>query len=311
MTRAVRLALFVTHLLWFGPAAAAPDPSEIKLFVTAAFVSENGLPVYREIAAYVASKIGRKVAVVSGAAYHEVDLLLDHGVIHVGFVCGLPYVHKMEKGKYSLLAIPVSATRTGQFADATSGYEKTPGKYFSYTIVRKDSKAKSWADLKGKRYAFNDIDSNSGYNMPRYKLVTLGAKSWGDYFSKVIVSGSHEESIRMVANGIVDATSVDSLVLDYDRSIGNADAAKVRIIEQLFPGGAGAPPVVVGNKVAPALRQQLQDALTNMHKDELGRKILAKALLLRFLPPDDANYNDIRQMENAARKAGFRDYAVE
>lgn len=293
--------------LWTGIVSGAQEGA-VRMFVTAAFASESGLPVYREIADYIAEKIGHKTAVVSGASYAETDLLLERGIVQVGFVCGLPYVQRAPQGTYVLIATPVIATRTGQIPDATSGYENTPGKYYSYTIVHKDSPARSWHDLKGKRYAFNNQDSNSGYNMPRYKLVQLGAKRWEDWFSKIVVSGSHEASIRMVARGIVDATSVDSLILDYDRINGNPDAHKVRIIEQLFPGGAGAPPVVVGRKVDPALRMAIQDALLNMHKDPAGRKILAKANLLRFDPPDDRNYDDIRRMDAAAREAGFRDH---
>ncbi len=304
-----QLCLLIASL-WAAYAVAAPAEREVKMFVTAAFVSERGLPVYREIADYVAAKIGRKTSVVSGAGYYETDKLLERGIIQVGFICGLPYVQGVLQNKYDLLAIPVSATRTGDMRDATSGYEKTPGKYFSYTIVHKDSKAKSWSDLKGTRYAFNDRDSNSGYNMPRYKLVQLGAKSWSDWFSKVIVSGSHDESIRMVARGIVDASSVDSLVLDYDRANGSPDAHNVKIIEQMFPGGAGAPPVVVARQVDAPLRQALQAALLNMHKDPAGQKILTKALLARFDPPDDHNYDDIRHMDETARKAGFRDHAA-
>ena len=249
MAKFMRVALILLWAVAHSAAAASSKADEIKISVTAAFVSEKGLPVYREIADHIAARIGRKVSIVSGATYNEVDMLLEHGVVHLGFICGLPYVHESNRGKYSLLATPVSSTHTGQFPDATSGYEKTPGKYYSYTIVRKDSPIRNWQDLKGKRYAFNDTNSNSGYNMPRYKLLQMGVKSWDSYFSKVLVSGSHEESIRMVAQGIVDASSVDSLVLDYDRSVGNPDALKVRIIEQLFPGGAGAPPVVVSNKV--------------------------------------------------------------
>ena len=310
-TAATLLAtLSLLSLPVFSPASAHHDPEELKVFVTSAFVSERGLPVYREITEYLSAKIRKSVSIVSGASYHEVDLLLDHGAVHVGFVCGLPYIQKTSQGKYTLIATPVSATRTGKFPDATSGYEKTPGKYFSYTIVHKNSKIRNWADLKGKSYVFNETNSNSGYNMPRYKLVQLGAKSWESYFSKVRVSGSHEESIRMVARGLVDASSVDSLVLDYDRLIGNPDAMNVRIIEQMFPGGAGAPPVVVSNKVSPELRKALQDALVNMHRDPAGKKILSKALLLRFDPPNDRNYDDIRRMEKTAKKAGFRDYEI-
>ncbi len=186
-----------------------------------------------------------------------------------------------------------------------------PGKYYSYTIVHKDSPIQSWADLKGKTYVFNETASNSGYNMPRYKLVQLGAKSWQDYFSKVVVSGSHEESIRLVAQGIVDASSVDSLVLDYDRVLGHADALNVRIIEHLHPGGAGIPPVVISKKADLSIKKKMQAVLLSMHDDPEGRKLLDKALVSRFVEPDDTNYDDIRFMESEAKKAGFRDFEDE
>jgi phosphonate transport system substrate-binding protein len=152
------------------------------------------------------------------------------------------------------------------------------------------------------------VTSNSGYNLPRYKLVKLGARSWYDWFSRVEVSGSHEESIRMVARGLVDASSVDSMVLDYELHLKNPDAMKVRVIETLFPGGAGIPPVVVGEQMDSKLRLALQKALVGMDKDPEGRRILKSALLQRFDPPDDHNYDDIRRMVKAARDAGFQDY---
>jgi phosphonate transport system substrate-binding protein len=286
---------------------AFSEPKTVKMVVTAAFVSNNGIPVYDEMAKYFSKKLGWDVKVVSGLSYSEADEMLDKGLIQVGYVCGLPYVHKFAEKKYGLLAIPVMALKNGTWSDA-KGYEDIPGKYYSYTIVRKDSAIKSWADLKGKTYAFNDKGSNSGYNVPRHKLVQLGVKSWEDYFSKVVVSGSHEESIRLVAEGVVDASSVDSLVLDYDRFIKDPNAAKVKIIEHLGP--AGAPPVVISNKADPSIKKSFQDAILNMHKDPEGKKILEKALVLRFAPPADSNYNDIRNMEKAAKDAGFNDFGT-
>ncbi|MBF0146215.1 MAG: PhnD/SsuA/transferrin family substrate-binding protein [Magnetococcales bacterium] len=304
-----RLALAATVAFSLTTAAISPAHSAdkgVKMVVTAAFVSDKGIKVYENLAAYLSKKMGGEVKVVSGISYAEVDEMLDNGVIQVGFVCGLPYTHKMAEGKIELVAIPVMALKKGAYPDVP-GYEDVPGKYYSYTIVQKDSPLKSWADLKGKTYAFNDMGSNSGYNMPRAKLVQLGAKGW-DYFSKVVVSGSHEESIRLVARGTVDASSVDSLVLDFDRSIKDPDALNVRVIESLHPGGAGAPPVVVSKKADPAIKTALQEALTGMHKDPEGQKILAEALVLRFDPPNDANYDDIRKMEKDAAAAGFKDH---
>jgi phosphonate transport system substrate-binding protein len=213
-------------------------------------------------------------------------------------------VHKNAEGKYDLLAAPIMGLKKGTYPDA-NGYESVPGKYFSYTIVHKDSPIKTWADLKGKSYAFNDIGSNSGYNLPRAKLVSMGAKDWS-YFSKVIVSGAHEESIRLVAKKAVDASSVDSLVLDYDRSIKDAAAMNVRIIEHLGP--AEAPPVVISRKADPSIKGPLQAALLGMHKDPKGAAILAKGLMLRFDQPNDKKFDDIRKFEQMAKAAGFVDF---
>lgn len=276
------------------------------MVVTAAFVSERGMPVYQDIAKYLQNKLKRKMTLISGTSYSESNQLLEKNIIQVGFVCGLPYVQEHAKGKFTLVAIPVVASHKALYPDEKV-YKSIPEKYYSYTIVRKDSPFHSWQDLRGKSYAYSEKISNSGYNMPRYKLVQLGAKSWQDYFSRVVVSGSHEASINMVARGDVDASSVDSMVFDYDRSIGDPDALKVRIIETLFRGGAGAPPVVMSSQADPALRQEITKILVNMDKDAEGRKILKKALLLRFDPPNDENYDDIRRMQEAARKAGFKD----
>ena len=110
----------------------------------------------------------------------------------------------------------------------------------------------------------------------------------------------------LVANGIVDASSVDSLVLDYDRHLGKTDALNVRIIEVLFPGGAGIPPVVVSSKVGPSLKKNLTRILTGMHRDPEGRKILKQALMLRFDPPDDHNYDDIKKHRVTAAAGSIR-----
>lgn len=136
----------------------------------------------------------------------------------------------------------------------------------------------------------------------------MGAKSWEDYFNKIVVSGSHEESIRLVAEGLVDASSVDSLVLDYDRHIKEKNALNVKVIESLFPLGAGVPPVVMSTNTTVELRNELQKVFLNMHKDVEGKRVLKKALLLRFAKPNDKNYDDIRLMQKAAKKSGFKDH---
>lgn len=301
-TKVISLLISTSFLL--SSSYALAEKKTVKMVVTAATVSLKGMPVYDEMARYFSRKLGWDVKVISNLSYAESDNMLAKGVIQIGFVCGLPYVHNFAQGDYELLAIPIMSMKKGAFPDA-KGYEDIPGKYYSYTVVRKDSPLKSWADLKGKSYAFSELTSNSGYNLPRAKLVSIGAGSW-NYFSRVVVSGSHEESIRLVASRAVDASSVDSLVLDYDRVLKSAAALNVRIIEHLGP--AGIPPVVISKKADQSIKQPMRNVMLTMHHDPEGKQILEKAMMTRFDPPADRNYDDIRAYAVTAKNAGFTDY---
>ena len=148
-------------------------------------------------------------------------------------------------------------------------------------------------------YVYNEETSNSGYNMPRSYLVKLGLTH--GFFGKVLRSGSHEASIRMVAQGLADASFVDSLVLDYERAFDAADAAQVRVIDSLGPAGI-VPFVVSTSAVGTA---PLKKYLLTMHKDPLGRAILNEALLERFTEVSDADYDGLRAMKKAAEDARF------
>jgi phosphonate transport system substrate-binding protein len=273
------------------PGADARRP--IRVAMSAAFVSEKGTGVYDKIAHYLSDKTGQPCEFVTGLSYSTIDEMLKTGAVDVAFVCGLPYVLDQERPQPAteLLVAPVmSAPR----------YQGKP-KYYSDLIVRADSPVKTVQDLRGGRFVYNDELSNSGFNMPRFRLLEL--KETKGFFSQVLRSGSHEESIRMVAEGAADASYVDSLVLDYDRTKGVGHASKVRVVESLGP--AGICPVVVSRRVPADLKAQLKRVLLGMHENADGRAILREALVDRFADVSDANYDDIRGMKREALAAGF------
>ena len=265
----------------------------IRIGMSAAFVSESGVEVYQKISDYLSRHSGTRCEFVSGLSYATLNEMLEDGALHVAFVCGLPYVlhQEQEKPPTRLLAAPVMKAPQ---------YGGEP-KYFSYAIVRKESSYQSFADLKGCVYVYNDELSNSGYNLPRSRLVELGETK--GFFSKVLRSGSHEESIRMVAEGKADASSVDSLVYDYDLAKHPQFASQLKVIERLGP--AGICPVVASAVLNEEVFQQVQSALIDMHEDADGRAILEEALVDRFIPVSDDTYDDIRQHLKAARDAKF------
>jgi phosphonate transport system substrate-binding protein len=270
---------------------SAASKRPLRVAMSAAFVSERGVPVYGKIVDYLAETSEVPVELVTGLAYTTINQMLEAGAVDYGFICGYPYIlaHDQPVPKLELVAAPVPK-------DAR--YLNRPV-YFSDLVVRKDSSFKTLHDLRGRTFVYNEETSNSGYNMPRSYLVKLGLTN--GFFGKVLRSGSHEASIRMVAQGLADASFVDSLVLDYDRAKGVGDAAGVRVIDSLGP--AATVPFVVST--AAVLEAPLKARLLAMHEDPRGRQILDEAFLDRFAEVTDADYDGLRAMKKAAEDARF------
>ena len=266
----------------------------VRVVMAAAFVSEAGLDVYSDIFSYLGEKLGQEVEYISGFSYSTINALLDSGMADVGFICGLPYIMKRDKPQPSveLLLAPVMKDKK---------YNNKPI-YYSYIITHKDSKFDSFAELKGSRFVYNDEISNSGYNMPRAHLISVGETS--GFFGGVVRSGSHEESIRMVALGEVDVSAVDSLVYDHALYKKTEYVQQTKIIKILGP--AGIPPVVVSSKISSSLRQRIKEILIGMKDDPVGKMVLDKALLDRFTIVKDNNYDGIRQYLKQAEDTGYR-----
>ncbi|MFN4008557.1 MAG: phosphonate ABC transporter substrate-binding protein [Pannonibacter sp.] len=74
--------------------------------------------------------------------------------------------------------------------------------YHAIGFARADSGIKSLDDLKGKKFALGDPNSTSGYLIPAYELNKSGYSTKnGEFFSEVVTSGGHEQSIVGVFNG--------------------------------------------------------------------------------------------------------------
>jgi phosphonate transport system substrate-binding protein len=273
-------------------AASGATSRPLRVAISAAFVSERGVPVYGKIVDYLGEKSAVPLELVTGLAYTSINQMLEAGAVDYGFICGYPYIlaHDQPVPKVQLVAAPVPKDPR---------YLNKPV-YFSDLVVRKDSPFKSIQDLRGRTYVYNEETSNSGYNMPRSYLVKLGLTQ--GFFGKVLRSGSHEASIRMVAQGQADASFVDSLVLDYDRAKGFPDATAVHVIESLGP--AATVPFVLSTAAAP-MAAPIKARLLTMHEDPRGRAILDEGFLERFAEVTDADYDGLRAMKKVAEDARF------
>lgn len=76
--------------------------------------------------------------------------------------------------------------------------------YYSAIITRKDSGINNLQDLKGKKFAFGDPLSTSGYIFPKKLFLENDIKPDTD-FSNVLYSGAHDAVVLSVINKRVDA----------------------------------------------------------------------------------------------------------
>ena len=138
----------------------------IRVAMSAAFVSESGLPAYDRLVDYLTKALRSECELVNGFSYSAISAMLDAGAVDVGFVCGLPYVLKRDQDEPTVVLLAAPVMKAARYKDAP--------KYYSCVIVRKNSRYASFADLEGCTFAYNHELSNSGYNMPRARLIELG-----------------------------------------------------------------------------------------------------------------------------------------
>lgn len=258
--------------------ATAPSATPVRVAVGGMITPREGFAYYRKFLDYLSEKLGRPVDFVDRDDYEEINRLIRNGEVDVAFVCGGPYVSGHRDFGMELLAAPVAYGAPV---------------YYSYIIVPRDSTARSFADLRGKRFAFTDPLSNSGKLVPTYMLAKMGETPEG-FFSKVVYSKSHDRSIKAVADELVDGASVDSLIWEYANSRDPVDTARTRIIVKSPPYGI--PPVVAGPHIDPRLKQQVRDIFLNAHRDAQGRQILQGMMIERFVLIKDSAYDSIREM---------------
>jgi phosphonate transport system substrate-binding protein len=255
----------------------------------ATFLAPNIRPVYEAVAEYVGRALGLAVELVDGRSFEQ----FAAGEVDAGFICGLPYVQlaRQSPRPVALLAAPV--LQGGRYGGRPV--------YFSDVIVRHDSPLRSFADLRGRSWAYNDPDSHSGYNVTRYRLIQMGET--GGFFGRVAEAGFHQRSIRLVAAGEVDASAIDSQVLAVELRDHPELAEQVRVIDALGPSTIQ--PVVAARNMPAGLQADLRAVLLAMGDEPAYRPRLAYGLVDRFVAVDDATYDDIREMLAAAERVGF------
>ncbi|HZD10541.1 MAG TPA: PhnD/SsuA/transferrin family substrate-binding protein [Candidatus Binatia bacterium] len=250
-------------------------------------------PFVQALAVYAGRRLAVATRFVDDISWQQREQWLDEGKVQVCWLCGLPYVWKADAGRATapdveleLLAAPVMEGPR---------YDGRPI-YFSDVVVRRDSPFRSFEQLRGASWAYNEPRSHSGYLLTRYNLALRGLN--GDFFGRVVGAGSHQRALAMVLAGEIDASAIDSTVLELALAAPLQIAAQIRVLESWGPSPI--PPWLAHRQAPQELRTKLRQILLEMHEDEEGRDVLRLAHVARFVLVQDKDYDPIREMARRA-----------
>jgi phosphonate transport system substrate-binding protein len=270
-----------------APTGQARDLRPPLTIAVGAMISPETTRVYyEELLGLIAAKMGRRAVFSQRRTYAEVNEMVRKREVDLAFVCAGPYTQGKRNCCMEMLVVPVANGKTV---------------YHSYIIVPKTSPIASFNDLRGKKFAFTDPQSNTGALVPTYMLAKRG-ETPKSFFHEVFFSNSHDNSIRAVADGQADGAAVDSLIWEFINNVDPALTAKTRIVEKSPPYGI--PPVVVHPALDPTIKKQLKEIFLTLHRDSRAVPLMQKIQVDRFVEGNDAMYDTVREMSRWLESRG-------
>jgi ABC-type phosphate/phosphonate transport system substrate-binding protein len=178
-------------------------------------------------------------------------------------------------------------------------------RYRSAIIVRALDPARRLADLRGRRCAVNERDSNSGSNLLRAAIAPLAAG--GRFFSSVELTGGHLMSASSVAAGTADVAAIDCVSYAHMGRLHAQLAARLRILDWT-PSSPGLP-YVTARAIDPITFSALRSALGDVQSDPALAGVRAELLQSGIDFAVDESYAEVLRLEADALARGYPELA--
>lgn len=204
------LVLFLFALFGFTFYLQAGDKPLAVGMIPDAGATQISIQQKEPLKNYLAKSLRQDVNLIIPTNYNATVEGLGNGSLDFAYLGGLTYV----KAHRQYGVVPL--------VQRTSDLE-----FHSLFITGANSNIHSLADLKGKTFAFGDINSTSGHLMPYYELKQAGINVDADL--KYRYTGSHPATAKAVESGAADAGALDETVYNSMISEGKLDKDKVRV----------------------------------------------------------------------------------
>jgi ABC-type phosphate/phosphonate transport system substrate-binding protein len=221
-------------------------------------------------------------------------------------MCGLPFSRATPQP--AIVAAPVPSPP--EFGGAA--------RYWSEFVVRADSRFHTVEDTFGTRIAFSAADSQSGFVAALTYFMSTGgiapaaraapadtadiadaaAATHGEPLYREVTAPTITPlgAVTAVIEAAADVAPIDAYALRLIQRYRPELTSQVRIVGRTSP--TPIPPLVASGRVAEALRSAFQEA----HRDVALRGLMDPLLLQRFVLPEAASYEVLRDgFESATR----------
>ena len=231
------------------PEQNSSENGKFRVAVAAMISPKETIDHYQKLLSYIGEKLDRDVQFIQRKTYEEINELIRKRQVDMAFICTGPYASGRERYGFEALATPI--VRGEPY-------------YQSYLIVNRDGPIQNLEDLRGRKFAFTDPQSNTGALIPTYWLNEIG-ETPESYFQSVNFTYSHDNSILAVAKSLVDGAAVDSHIWEFYNRKDPTYTSKTRIIKKSVPFGS--PPFVAAASLSEGLKNKVRDILLGLHNE--------------------------------------------
>ena len=265
--------------------------TRLRLGVTPALGIDVAQKSNAPLGSYLSDVLRIPVDIVVADSYDQLTTLIANEEVELALLPPLSYVKAKEEVED---LVPV----VGKIGRGASHYS-------SYVLVRAEGSLQNLKDLKGKRLAFVDPTSSSGFLLPYDYLMRNGIDPEDDLKSMTF-AGSHAAALRMLALGQVDAAASGSGIREILKSelqdVDGAGDTRLRILANAGPIPYGAVCARSGFPEA-GIRKVRRAFLQLNTMSPQGRTIWrASGDITGWMLPNDLVYAGLRRKLSRVRK---------
>jgi phosphonate transport system substrate-binding protein len=274
----IKKLLFLLFLFLFTGNLNAEIKTYKMVFVPA---SEKGDENdYRSLISITEKLTGFKIDTIKVTDYNAAVEAMRAGRAHIAWYGGKTYVKAAEIANAEAFAAGV---RPG---------EKDAG-YYTYFVVKKDSKLKKFNDVKGKILSLNTIGSTSGDLIPQVELnkINLSIKN-KNHFKNIFYAGSHDACLLAVLNNQADVCGMSSRNFEARLEDGTIKLNNVRIIHK--SDRVPPPPLAYSKSIPLEDRKKIKKAVLEAHNH--GEVSGYGGKMSHYMEVKDSDYNVLRDV---------------